>query len=257
MQGRCVCVLPHRVQAGQCFHLFNQHRLSKMDEFQLAEMLRTPLEELVLQIKILKLGMAREFLTKALEPPGDKSVVNAITTLTQLVSIGDLREKLFPLFFQQALTPTEELTPLGYHLANLPVHPRVGKMILFAAMFSCLDPVLTIASTLGFKDPFVIPLVSNSLALTETFSLCNQHKQEEADRVKRNFAAGSQSDHIAFLNAFKVDTEYDCSYADFQFGWLTCCERTLFMHRGGSRVEGKVLIASIAGTILWLTTHLR
>ena len=32
-------------------------------------------------------------------------------------------------------------------------------MILFAAMFSCLDPVLTIASTLGFKEPFVIPLV--------------------------------------------------------------------------------------------------
>ena len=28
-------------------------------------------------------------------------------------------------------------------------------MILFAAMFSCLDPVLTIASTLGFKEPFV------------------------------------------------------------------------------------------------------
>ena len=61
---------------------------------------------------------------------------------------------------QQALTPAEELTPLGYHLANLPVHPRVGRMILFGAMFACLDPVLTIASALGFKDPFVIPLVS-------------------------------------------------------------------------------------------------
>ena len=145
-----------------------------MAEFQVAEMLRTPLEELVLQIKILKLGNARGFLAKALEAPKDQSVANAIDTLMQLVR--SLTPPLSPphpvfllvilllllllLLFQQALTPAEELTPLGYHLANLPVHPRIGRMILFAAMFSCLDPVLTIASTLGFKDPFVIPLVS-------------------------------------------------------------------------------------------------
>ncbi len=62
---------------------------------------------------------------------------------------------------QNALTPDEQLTPLGHHLANLPVNPRIGKIILFAAMFSCLDPVLTITSALGFKEPFVIPLVGH------------------------------------------------------------------------------------------------
>ena len=64
-------------------------------------------------------------------------------------------------FVQRALVGDEELTPLGHHLANLPVNPRIGKIILFGAMFSCLDPILTIASALGFKEPFVIPLVSN------------------------------------------------------------------------------------------------
>ena len=54
----------------------------------------------------------------------------------------------------------ENLTPLGYHLARLPVHPRIGKIILFGAIMSCLDPVLTIASAMGFRDPYVIPLVS-------------------------------------------------------------------------------------------------
>ena len=63
-------------------------------------------------------------------------------------------------YLQNALDDEERLTPLGYHLANLPVNPRIGKIILFAAMFSCLSPVLTIASSLGFKEPFVIPLVS-------------------------------------------------------------------------------------------------
>lgn len=52
---------------------------------------------------------------------------------------------------------------MGYHLANLPVHPRIGRMILFGAMLSCLDPVLTIAAALGFKEPFVIPLVRTLL----------------------------------------------------------------------------------------------
>lgn len=66
------------------------------------------------------------------------------------------------MILQNALDGNEELTPLGYHLAALPVSPRIGKMILFGAIFSCLDPVLTVASVLGFKDPFVFPLVSSN-----------------------------------------------------------------------------------------------
>lgn len=65
-----------------------------------------------------------------------------------------------PSFLQKALDKDEELTPLGHHLARLPVAPRLGKMILFGAMFSCVDPVLMVASALGFKEPFVVPLVS-------------------------------------------------------------------------------------------------
>lgn len=66
---------------------------------------------------------------------------------------------------QNALDAHEGLTPLGYHLAALPVNPRIGKMILFGAIFSCLDPVLAVASVLGFKDPFVFPLVSKLSAV--------------------------------------------------------------------------------------------
>ena len=58
-----------------------------------------------------------------------------------------------------ALDWEENLTPLGFHLAKLPMDPQTGKMILMGAIFSCLDPILTVAATLSFKDPFVIPLV--------------------------------------------------------------------------------------------------
>lgn len=54
-----------------------------------------------------------------------------------------------------ALTEEEKLTPLGYHLACLPVDVRIGKLMLFGAIFRCLDAALTIAASLAFKSPFV------------------------------------------------------------------------------------------------------
>lgn len=160
-----------RVQPGYCFHLFTKFHADALEDYQLPEMLRTPLEELCLQIKILKLGMISPFLTKALQRPEEQAVTNALEVLHQL----------------NALDANEELTPLGYHLAALPVDPRVGKMILFGAIFSCLDPVLTVASVLGFKDPFVSPL----------------GKQKEAEVARSNFAGDTRSDHLALLKAFQ------------------------------------------------------
>jgi ATP-dependent RNA helicase DHX29 len=60
-------------------------------------MVRVPLEELVLQIHMLRLGPAAAFLQKVLEPPPPKSVAAAVS---QLQDVG-------------ALSPEESLTPLG------------------------------------------------------------------------------------------------------------------------------------------------
>lgn len=86
--------------------------------------------------------LSQEFLSKALQPPDRRAVHNAKMLLK---AIG-------------ALDAFERLTPLGEHLAHLPVDPLVGKMILMGAVFSCLDPVLTIAAGLAHRDPWVIPL---------------------------------------------------------------------------------------------------
>jgi ATP-dependent RNA helicase DHX36 len=39
----------------------------------------------------------------------------------------------------------------------LPVEPKLGKMLIFGAIFSCLDPILTIVSGLSVRDPFLTP----------------------------------------------------------------------------------------------------
>ena len=141
-------------------------------EHTLPEIKRVPLEGLCLQIQLQKMGGGiGGFLAKALEPPKDDSVRSAIKTLKQ---IGALDEK-------------ENLTPLGQHLAVLPVDVRVGKMLLYGAVLGCLSPVLTIAAVLGGRAPFVAPL----------------DKRDEADAAKKLFAE-DQSDHLTSLNAFNA-----------------------------------------------------
>ena len=58
-------------------------------------------------------------------------------------------------FFQQidALDHFEDLTEIGYHLADLPLEPRLGKVVLYSIVLKCLDPVLTIVCALAHKDP--------------------------------------------------------------------------------------------------------
>ncbi len=74
---------------------------------QAPEMVRVPLEELVLQIHLLGLGPAGQFLEKVLEPPPKASVEGA---LTHLQALG-------------ALTPDQQLTPLGQSAASIIAQP--------------------------------------------------------------------------------------------------------------------------------------
>lgn len=112
-----------------------------------------------------------------------------------------------------ALTTEEMLTPLGYHLACLPVDVRIGKLMLFGAIFRCLDPALTIAASLAFKSPFVrsrkliSALVFYSVQQTTGFffQVSPWDKREEANEKKLAFAVAN-SDHLALLQAYNVRT---------------------------------------------------
>lgn len=161
-----------RVQEGTCYHLFTSHRFEKeLAAQQLPEIQRTPLDQICLRIKTLGFlqGKIAGILSEIIEPPSPDAVTAAIITLRTL----------------QALTKEEELTPLGFHLGHLPVDVRIGKLILFGAIFGCLDPVLTIAAALSVKSPFVAPF----------------DKREFADERKREFALAF-SDHLTVLNAY-------------------------------------------------------
>lgn len=88
------------------------------------------------------------------------------------------------------MDPWEDLTELGYHLTELPVEPHLGKMVLYAVVLKCLDPVLTIACALACQDPFVLPTLAS--------------QKRAAMLCRKRFAAGTFSDHMALLRAFQV-----------------------------------------------------
>ena len=128
-----------RCQPGTCYHLFSRARLQSMAMYQEAELLRTPIHELALQTKLLapvNVSIA-DFLSKAPEAPPYLMVRNSVTLLKAI----------------DALDEDEELTELGKLLVELPVDPRLGKMIIFGLLLKCLDPVLVIAASLAYKDP--------------------------------------------------------------------------------------------------------
>ncbi len=63
---------------------------------------------------------------------------------------------------------------MGRLLSQLPTDVHLGKFLLIATLFRCLDPALTIAAALSTKSPFLTP-----------FGLA-----DEADRAKRSFRVG-------------------------------------------------------------------
>jgi len=129
-----------RVQEGLCFHLFtkNRHDESMADQ-QTPEMLRLSLQDLIMRVKICKLGDIQSTLAEALDPPSEKNIRRAIDAL---IDVG-------------ALSAAEELTPLGLQLSKLPLDPYLGKLVLYGSIFGCLDVSLTLAAILTSKSPFV------------------------------------------------------------------------------------------------------
>lgn len=100
--------------------------------------------------------------------------------------LGAIRTSLKNLQDLNALDAVERLTPLGHHLARMPVDARVGKMLLFGCMLRCLDPVVTIAAALSGRTPFLSPL----------------DKREEASAARLRFAGASKSDHLTVVGAY-------------------------------------------------------
>ncbi|XP_047966459.1 DExH-box ATP-dependent RNA helicase DExH3-like isoform X2 [Salvia hispanica] len=158
-----------RVQPGECYHLYPRCLYDAFAEYQLPELLRTPLNSLCLQIKSLQVESIGDFISASLQPPEPLAVQNAVDYLKM---IG-------------ALDENEKLTHLGKFLSVLPVDPNLGKMLIMGAIYCCIDPILTIVAGLSARDPFLLPRDKN-----------------DSGSAKLRFSAEDYSDHIALVRAY-------------------------------------------------------
>ncbi|XP_045500588.1 ATP-dependent DNA/RNA helicase DHX36 [Colias croceus] len=158
-----------RCQPGICYHLLTSYRANQLPDRLLPELQRSNLLEPVLMVKKLRLGMAVEAFQMVPSQPAKSTVEWAVRHLQKCGALDD----------------KEILTPLGWHLARLPIHPAAGKLLLLGALFGCLDRAASVAAVWSFKDPFQLVL----------------GKEFETKQIKRSLALGEPSDHVAISEA--------------------------------------------------------
>ncbi len=127
--GRC-----GRVANGICIRLYDEKDFDSRPRFTEPEILRSSLAGVILRMKSLHLGIVEDF--PFLERPSSRAIADGYQLLNELGAVDD----------------ANELTPMGWELAKLPLDPRVGRMIVEARSRGALDEVLVIASALSVQD---------------------------------------------------------------------------------------------------------
>ncbi|KQX66002.1 ATP-dependent RNA helicase HrpA [Angustibacter sp. Root456] len=131
--GRC-----GRVADGICIRLYSEDDYESRPRFTDPEILRTNLASVILQMTAIGLGDIAAF--PFVEPPDRRSVRDGVQLLHELGAIdaeGDDRR----------------LTRVGRQLAQLPLDPRLARMVLQGDREGCLREVLVVAAALSIQDP--------------------------------------------------------------------------------------------------------
>ncbi|MER7838550.1 ATP-dependent RNA helicase HrpA [Streptomyces sp. NPDC096040] len=171
-KGRC-----GRTSDGVCIRLYDEEDFLARPEFTDAEILRTNLASVILQMTAAGLGDIEKF--PFIDPPDHRNIRDGVQLLQEL----------------GALNPDEKdarkrLTDSGRKLAQLPVDPRLARMVLEADKNGCVREVMVIAAALSIQDPRERPA----------------DKQTQADQQHARFR-DETSDFLAFLNLWKYVRE--------------------------------------------------
>lgn len=169
--GRC-----GRTAPGTCIRLYSEESFAARPVFTEPEIRRTNLASVILQMASLGLGNVEDF--PFVDPPDRRQVRDGVMLLEELAAVerrsGDDGASHL------------RLTRLGRRLAQLPVDPRLGRMVIEAERRGCLREVLVVVAGLSIQDPRERP----------------QGKEQAADELHRRFA-DPDSDFVAILNLWE------------------------------------------------------
>ncbi|MFD0559933.1 ATP-dependent helicase HrpA [Stackebrandtia endophytica] len=193
-KGRC-----GRTSDGICIRLYSEEDFESRPEFTDAEILRTNLASVILQMTAAGLGDIHRF--PFIDPPDSRNVRDGVLLLTELGAIDDTETD-----------PRKRLTDTGRQLAQLPVDPRLGRMVLQAHESGCLHEVMVITSALSIQDPRERPVENQQAADTKHarftdptsdflayLNLWNYLKTEQKARSSSAFRRMCKSEYLHFM----------------------------------------------------------
>uniref|UniRef100_A0A8D8X4B0 RNA helicase n=2 Tax=Cacopsylla melanoneura TaxID=428564 RepID=A0A8D8X4B0_9HEMI len=185
-----------RVAAGRCFRLYTAWAYKhELEDNTVPEIQRINLGNAVLMLKALGINDLIHF--DFLDPPPHETLVLA---LEQLYALG-------------ALNHHGDLTKLGRRMAEFPLDPMMGKMLLASEKYKCVEEIVTIASMLSVNGAiFYRP----------------KDKIIHADTARKNFFLPG-GDHLVLLNIYNQWAE-----ADFSTQW---CYENFIQHRSMKRAR--------------------
>ncbi|MFV0129091.1 ATP-dependent RNA helicase HrpA [Streptomyces sp. HMX112] len=171
-KGRC-----GRTSDGICVRLYSEDDFLARPEYTDAEILRTNLASVILQMTAAGLGEIEKF--PFIDPPDHRNIRDGVQLLQELGAIDPAQKD-----------PRKRLTPQGRKLAQLPVDPRLARMVLEADSNGCVREVMVIAAALSIQDPRERPA----------------EKQAQADQQHARFK-DETSDFLAYLNLWRYVRE--------------------------------------------------
>jgi len=139
--GRC-----GRIAPGLCLRLYSEEDFLLRSEFTDPEIMRTHLGSVILKMLSLRLGAIEEF--PFIDPPHPAQIRDGMRLLHELSAIHE----------------QGRLTPLGHRLSQLPIDPRLARMLLAGETHGALAELLVIVSFLAIQDPREMPSEARAAA---------------------------------------------------------------------------------------------
>lgn len=175
-----------RVSDGICIRLYSEQDFLSRPEFTDPEILRTNLASVILQMTSLGLGDIAAF--PFVEAPDKRNILDGVRLLEELGAI------------KTADNGHYQLTPQGRQLAQLPIDPRLARMVLEAQKSGSVREVMIITAALSIQDPRERPM----------------DKQQASDEKHRRFA-DKDSDFLAYVNLWDWLKEQQKEHSSSQF----------------------------------------
>lgn len=169
-----------RLGPGICYRLWSRHQQAQLEAQTPAEILHADLAPLALQL--LRWGVNDPQELSWLDPPPAAAYAQALALLIRLGAAEAIRPGHY------------RLSASGERMAELPVHPRLARMLLCAAARGLLEPAAELAALLAERDPLDTPQADLQLRLDWLRQAGAQGPAERIRRLARQFHQLCQPD---------------------------------------------------------------